>query len=105
MSATSQPVDAALAAVGSKSTYAGASVTVTGWLLSSEFAVLVGMLLGGWADETLSSCAYRMERAGRPWGRITRPLIDALFFFQPDHCRIAFECERQRVQAPPETRR
>jgi len=61
-------------------------------------------LLGGWADETLSSCAYRMERAGRPWGRITRPLIDALFFFQPDHCRIAFECERQRVQAPPETR-
>ena len=46
MSATSQTADAALAAVGSKSTYAGASVTVTGWLLSSEFAVLVGMLLG-----------------------------------------------------------
>ena len=46
MSTTSQTVDAALAAVGSKSTYAGASVTVTGWLLSSEFAVLVGMLLG-----------------------------------------------------------
>ena len=46
MNSTSQTVDAALAAVGSKSTYAGASVTVTGWLLSSEFAVLVGMLLG-----------------------------------------------------------
>ena len=46
MSATSQTVDTALAALGSKSTYAGASVTVTGWLLSSEFAVLVGMLLG-----------------------------------------------------------
>ena len=46
MRATSQTVDAALAAVGSKSTYAGASVTVTGWLLSSEFAVLFGMLLG-----------------------------------------------------------
>lgn len=46
MSATSQTVDAALATIGSKSTYAGASVTVTGWLLSSEFAVLVGMLLG-----------------------------------------------------------
>ena len=46
MSTTTQTVDTALAAIGSKSTYAGASVTVTGWLLSSEFAVLVGMLLG-----------------------------------------------------------
>lgn len=46
MSTTSTTVDAALATIGSKSTYAGASVTVTGWLLSSEFAVLVGMLLG-----------------------------------------------------------
>ena len=46
MSTTTPTVDAALAAVGSKSTYAGASVTVTGWLLSSEFAVLIGMLLG-----------------------------------------------------------
>ncbi len=43
---TSDAVDASLAAIGSKSTYAGASMTVTGWLLSSEFAVLVGMLLG-----------------------------------------------------------
>ena len=41
-----QTVDAALAAAGSKATYAGSGVTVTGWLLSSEFAVLVGMLLG-----------------------------------------------------------
>lgn len=46
MSTTSTTVDAALATIGSKTTYAGASVTVTGWLLSSEFAVLVGMLLG-----------------------------------------------------------
>lgn len=77
------------------------------WLQQVLIAIdqLANALLGGWADETLSSCAYRMERAGRPWGRITRPLIDAIFFFQPDHCRNAFECERQRVQAPPETRR
>ncbi len=77
------------------------------WLQQVLISVdqLANALLGGWADETLSSCAYRMERAGRPWGRITRPLIDAIFFFQPNHCRNAFECERQRVQAPPETRR
>lgn len=77
------------------------------WLQQVAIAIdqLGNALLGGWADETLSSCAWRMERAGRPWGRITRPLIDTLFFFQPNHCRNAFECERQRVQAPPETRR
>ena len=77
------------------------------WLQQVAIAIdqLGNALLGGWADETLSSCAYRMERDGRPWGRITRPLIDTLFFFQPNHCRNAFECERQRVQAPPETRR
>lgn len=46
MTPTSQTVDAALAAAGSKVTYAGSGVTITGWLLSSEFAVLVGMLLG-----------------------------------------------------------
>ena len=46
MTPTSQTVDATLAAAGSKVTYAGSGVTITGWLLSSEFAVLVGMLLG-----------------------------------------------------------
>lgn len=46
MSATPQTIDAALSAIGSKATYAGSGVTITGWLLSSEFAVLVGMLLG-----------------------------------------------------------
>lgn len=72
-------------------------------IIISSIGQFFNALLGGWADETLSSCAWRMERAGRPWGRITRPLIDALFF-QPGHCRAAFDAERQRVQAPPETR-
>lgn len=38
--------DAALAAVGSKATYAGAGASVSGWLLSSEGAALVGILIG-----------------------------------------------------------
>ena len=41
-----QAVDAALSAAGSKATYAGASMTIGGWLLSSEFAVLLGMAVG-----------------------------------------------------------
>lgn len=38
--------DASIAAAASKSTYTGAGLTLTGWLLSSQAAVLVGMILG-----------------------------------------------------------
>lgn len=77
------------------------------WVQQVAIAVdqLGNALLGGWADETLSSCAYRMERDGRFWGRFTRPLIDTIFFFQHKHCEAAFIEERLRLQAPPETRK
>jgi hypothetical protein len=39
-------VDGTIAAAGSKATYTGAGMTVGGWLLSSEFAVLVGIVIG-----------------------------------------------------------
>ena len=38
--------DSAMAAAGSKVTYTGAGASVVGWLLSSEFGILVGLLLG-----------------------------------------------------------
>lgn len=66
---------------------------------------LVNALLGGWADETLSSRAWRMEVKGRPWGRVMRPLIDVLAWpFEHDHCRLSFESERTQRQHPPELR-
>jgi len=44
---TSQPtIEAAIAASASKVTYTGAGMSVTGWFLSSEFAVLSGLVLG-----------------------------------------------------------
>ncbi len=42
----SQTLDASLAAAGSKATYAGSGMTLGGWLVSSEFAVLVGIVIG-----------------------------------------------------------
>jgi hypothetical protein len=39
-------VDTTMAAVGSKATYAGATTTVGAWFLSSEFGVLMGVLIG-----------------------------------------------------------
>lgn len=41
-----QTVDATLAAAGTKATYTGAGTFTVGWLLSSEFGILVGIVIG-----------------------------------------------------------
>lgn len=38
--------DAVIAAVASKTTFAGAGTSVVGWLTSSEFGVVAGIVLG-----------------------------------------------------------
>lgn len=35
-----------MAAIGTKATYTGATTSVVGWILSSQFGVLFGLLLG-----------------------------------------------------------
>ena len=63
---------------------------------------LVNTLFNGHPDETLSSRAYRWEQSGkRAW---PRKLIDALLFFDPNHCWESFESERKGRQLPPEMR-
>lgn len=63
---------------------------------------LFSALIGYPCDETLSSLAYRWELDGkRKWVRI---LIDALFFFEKDHCKSAYESELGRSQLPPSMR-
>lgn len=41
-----ETLDAAIAASASKATYTGAGMSITGWLLSNEAAVLFGLILG-----------------------------------------------------------
>ena len=41
-----QFTDAGIAAAASKSTYTGSGLMITGWLFSSEAAILVGMVVG-----------------------------------------------------------
>jgi hypothetical protein len=63
---------------------------------------LCNAVFGGWPDETLSSRAWRWEVKGkRSW---PRKVIDALFFWDKDHCRESFESERQGRWLPPEAR-
>ena len=59
---------------------------------------LLNALLFGYADETLSSRAYRADRDGKVFGRIFRPFIDTLFFWQPRHCFQSYLAEVQRRQ-------
>lgn len=59
-------------------------------------------VIGGYEDESISARAWR-NRHQRAWGRARR-LIDALFFWEPAHCRQSYEYERLRMGAPVEQR-
>ncbi|NDD55947.1 DNA helicase UvrD [bacterium] len=53
-------------------------------------------------DETMSSAAYRLERAGKWQGKLFRPVIDFLFsMFEHEHCKKAYLAELNRNQLPP----
>lgn len=56
-------------------------------------------------DETLSSAAWRWEQDGKLVGRVLRPLVDTLFWFDPDHCRMSYQSELRGLHLPPEYRK
>lgn len=63
---------------------------------------LVNTFFGGYADETISSRSHRAYVSGkRKW---TRNLFNAMFFWQDDHCKEAYESEMERTQLPLEMR-
>ena len=59
------------------------------------------VLLGGYADETLSARAHRMRIKGQPYWGWTANAIDELFFWQEGHCELAYLAEVKRRQFPP----
>jgi hypothetical protein len=63
---------------------------------------LANACLGGWADETLSARCWRL-RHKQPQAFL-RAVIDGLFFWEIDHCRLSYESELFRLQSPPEQR-
>jgi hypothetical protein len=46
MTAGEHSFDATMLAIGSKATYGGASASILSWFLSSEFGVLMGIIIG-----------------------------------------------------------
>lgn len=82
------------------------------WLLQLLIALdqLLNVLVtpfarGAWADETLSSRAWRMWVKRRPFGLLFKPTIDFLFsWHSTDHCEKSFLNERAGRNLPPELR-
>jgi hypothetical protein len=63
-------------------------------LLEIDFRVAA--LFGAPKHHTISGNAWRLEMAGKPWGKFLRPRIDAFFLFliaQENHCRDAYYSE------------
>lgn len=74
------------------------------YLLQNAVAIdqLGNTLLGGYADETLSSRAYRAWINGKVLGKVFKPTIDALFRLLGDrnHCYKSWQAEIKRKQLP-----
>ena len=74
------------------------------WQLLLAIDQLVNVLFGGYADETLSSRAYRASRHTGHWRwRVCARVINFLFR-DPEHCYKAYKSEHSGKQLPPEFR-
>ncbi|MFD1806261.1 DNA helicase UvrD [Pasteurella oralis] len=75
------------------------------WIYNVVIALdqFINAFLGGGADETLSSRAYRgaiLQSKPRKRWKIIYRVIEAIFFFEKAHCKTAYESELNRKQYP-----
>ena len=72
-------------------------------LIALDQLVWVLLTLGaGSPDETVSAAAWRSESKGGLFGRVARPLLDTLFFFDKQHCYNSYLSEVNRKHLPKE---
>lgn len=73
--------------------------------LDQTAGTVVGLFLhnGAWADETLSARAFREGNHSEGWAKF-RKFVDALFFWQDNHCYIAYISEKERQHLAPQYR-
>ncbi|MGX2975641.1 DNA helicase UvrD [Ursidibacter arcticus] len=75
-----------------------------GYHVAIAFDQFINAILGGAADETLSSRTYRgavlSEKPKRKW-QVMHRTIETLFFWEKGrHCQMAYESELSRKQYP-----
>ncbi len=70
--------------------------------LAIAFDQLLNALFNGACDETLSARAHRLSiERERHW---PKRILNAIFFWQDDHCKEAYYSEKERNHLPPELR-
>ncbi|UQZ87876.1 hypothetical protein C4J81_04640 [Deltaproteobacteria bacterium Smac51] len=72
------------------------------WNILLGFDRLFNTIVGGYPDETFSARTHRKAVAGQPFWLAVRLLIDKAFFWQTNHCRMAYETEARRGHSPNE---
>ena len=72
--------------------------------IAIAFDQLINTLIGGMADETLSAKAWRMRLVSPAW-HAAQVVIDALFFWQEEHCKQSYFAEFERKHLPGEYRK
>jgi hypothetical protein len=65
---------------------------------------LVNTYFKGWADESISSRAYRRSLKDCKQCGMMQKIINTIFFWEPDHCKRSYESEMVRSQLPPSMR-
>ena len=65
-----------------------------------QLAWVILTLGNGMPDETISAALWRMESQGKWAGKLFRPVVDALFFFDQNHCLSAWQSEHNKQQLP-----
>lgn len=66
-------------------------------LALDQLGYVIITLGAGNPDETCSSAAWRMECDGKFFG-FFRPVIDFLFFWEKDHCKVSYEAELRKKE-------
>lgn len=78
-------------------------MNVKRYLWNNVIAVdqLMNTFLIGHPDETFSARCWRREQEShkRRWV-LLRKIIDSIFFFQPEHCRLSYESEQAGNHGP-----
>jgi len=72
------------------------------WNILIGLDQLFNVLLSGYPDETFSARTYRKSTAGQWFWRLLHRLIDRLFFWEAEHCRLSYEREAARGHSPKE---
>ena len=65
-----------------------------------QLAWVILTLGNGMPDETISAALWRMESQGKWAGKLFRPVVDAMFWFDKNHCLNAWESENKKQHLP-----